>query len=76
MIVSRPVHKSKQIRLLTSLKTLHPVTTGNDEALYDLDLPLQLKKRGGGINDIYNINRASLPKVTIEIEWIIFCSLS
>ena len=43
--VPRPVHKHKQIRLLTSLKTLYPATTGNDDALYDPDLPLQLKKR-------------------------------
>ena len=42
--MSRPVHKHKHIRLLTSLKTLHPATTGKDEALYDPDQPLQLKK--------------------------------
>ena len=28
------------IGLLTSLKTLHPVTTGYDETLHDPDLPL------------------------------------
>ena len=42
--LSRPVHKCKQIRLLTSLKTVHPATTRNDEALYDPDLLLQLQR--------------------------------
>ena len=42
--MSRPVHKRKQIGLLTSLKTVYPATIGNDEALYDLDRPLQLRK--------------------------------
>ena len=31
MYLSRPVHKRKQIGLLTPLKTLHPATTGYDE---------------------------------------------
>ena len=42
--VSRPVHKRKQIGFLTSLEKLYPGTTGNDEDLYDPDLPLQLRK--------------------------------
>ena len=43
-VLSRPVHKRKQAGLLTSLKTVHPATTGNDEALYDPDRALQRRK--------------------------------
>ena len=42
--LSRPVHKHKQIGLLTPLQTQHPGTAGNDEAFYDPDLQLQLRK--------------------------------
>ena len=42
--VSRLVHKCKQIGLLTSLETLYLGMTGNDEALFNPDLPLQLRK--------------------------------
>ena len=42
--VSGPVHKPKQIRLLTPLETRHPATAENDETQHDPDLPLQLKK--------------------------------
>ena len=43
-MVLQLVHKHKQIRLLTPLQTQHPATTGNDEALYDPDQLLQLRK--------------------------------
>ena len=31
---------------LFALEKLHPGTAGNDEALFDLNRPLQLKKKG------------------------------
>ena len=59
--LSQPVHKRKQIGLLTSLKTVHPATTGNDEALYDPDRPLQ-KREWISFNNIYRIRPS---KVTL-----------
>ena len=44
---SQPVHKRKQIGLLTPLETRHLVTAGKDEIRHDPDLPSQLKM---GIN--------------------------
>ena len=61
--MSRPIHKRKQIGLLTSLKTLNPATTGYDETLHDPDLLLQLKKE---INYISQRNRARPSKVTLS----------
>ena len=42
--MSRPIHKRKQIELLTSLKTVHPATTGQDETDMSLTCRYSFKK--------------------------------
>ena len=42
--ILQPAHKHKQIRLLALLRKITYGTAGNDEALFNPDLPLQLRK--------------------------------
>ena len=67
VIVLRPVHKRKQIGLLTPLETWHLAMAGNDEIRHDPDLPLQLRK-----GNKFNLTTFTEPMVTFALPqgWI------